>query len=143
MQYEPGGKWKYTQSGINATARGIETYFLNFASNMTAATLFRIIEQHQPTVLLDEADAYLRNNEEARSIVNAGHKKDGAVFRCVGDDHEPRAFNVFSPMVIAGIGNQRDTIEDRIEFVWARPRVRSRTRSNPPGAEVPAGGKSR
>jgi putative DNA primase/helicase len=83
------------------------------ASNITAAPLFRVIEQQQPTVLLDEADAYLRNNEEVRTIVNAVHKKGGAVFRCVGEDHQPRAFNVFCPMVIAGIGNQRDTIEDR------------------------------
>jgi putative DNA primase/helicase len=91
---------------------------------MTAAPLFRIIEQQQPTVLLDEADAYLRNNEEARSIVNAGHKKDGAVFRCVGDDHEPRAFNVFCPMVIAGIGSQRDTIEDRSIIINMKRKMR-------------------
>jgi putative DNA primase/helicase len=94
------------------------------ASNMTAAPLFRIIEQQQPTVLLDEADAYLRNNEEARSIVNAGHKKDGAVFRCVGDDHEPRAFYVYCPMVIAGIGSQRDTIEDRSIIINMKRKMR-------------------
>jgi len=111
------------------------------ASNTTAAPLFRIIEQQQPTVLLDEADAYLRKNEEAGLIVNAGHKKDGAVFRCVGDDHEPRAFNVFCPMVIAGIGNQRDTIEDRSIIVNMKRKMRDEVtepfRTDKPGnAEI-------
>jgi putative DNA primase/helicase len=113
------------------------------ASNMTAAPLFRIIEQYQPTVLLDEADAYLRQNEEVRLIVNAGHKKGGAVFRCVGDDHQPRAFNVFGPMVIAGIGSQRDTIEDRSIIINMKRKMRDEVtepfRTDKPGnAEAPA-----
>jgi putative DNA primase/helicase len=111
------------------------------ASNMTAAPLFRIIELQKPTVLLDEADAYLRNSEDLRTIVNAGHKKDGAVFRCVGDDHEPRAFNVFCPMVISGIGSQRDTIEDRSIIIHMKRKMRDQVtepfRTDKPGdAEI-------
>lgn len=68
---------------------------------------------HQPTVLLDEADTYLRQNGEVRPIINAGHKKGAQVARSVGDQFEPRAFSVWAPMVIAGIGSQADTLEDR------------------------------
>ena len=49
------------------------------ASHTTASPLFRLIEKVQPTILLDEADAYLRNNEEARAIINAGHKRGAMV----------------------------------------------------------------
>jgi putative DNA primase/helicase len=83
------------------------------ASHTTASPLFRMIASVKPTILLDEADAYLRNNEEARGIINAGHKKGGMVMRCVGDEYEPRGFPVFAPMVIAGIGKQAETVEDR------------------------------
>jgi putative DNA primase/helicase len=79
----------------------------------SAAPLFRMIEAKHPTMLLDESDTYLRDNEDLRNIANNGHKKNGQVLRCEGDALEPRAFSVWSPMVIAGIGKLAGTIEDR------------------------------
>jgi hypothetical protein len=72
-----------------------------------------LIEKHRPTVLLDEADRYVKNNPDLISVVDAGHKKNGVALRCIGDDQEPRAFSVWAPMVIAGIGNLAGTVEDR------------------------------
>ena len=98
------------------------------ASHTTASPLFRLIEMVQPTILLDEVDAYLRNNEEARAIINAGHKRGAMVMRSVGDEHEPRGFSVFAPMVIAGIGKQAETVEDRsiiIELKRKKPNERT------------------
>jgi hypothetical protein len=83
------------------------------ASSITAAALFRTIEAACPTLLLDEADAYLRDNEELRAVVDAGHRRDGAVVRTVGDNHEPRLFSAFAPMALAAIGRLPGTIEDR------------------------------
>jgi putative DNA primase/helicase len=83
------------------------------ASNITAAALFRVIEAARPTLLLDEADSYMRQNEDLRSVVNAGHQRNGAVIRTAGDDHEPRKFSVFAPLVIAAIRHLPGTIEDR------------------------------
>jgi putative DNA primase/helicase len=83
------------------------------ASNITAAALFRVIEAARPTLLLDEADSYMRQNEDLRSVVNAGHQRNGAVIRTGGDDHEPRKFSVFAPLVIAAIRHLPGTIEDR------------------------------
>ena len=34
--------------------------------NLTAPVLFRVVDQHQPTLLLDEVDAYLTHSEELR-----------------------------------------------------------------------------
>jgi hypothetical protein len=82
-------------------------------SNITASPLFRIIEAAQPTCLLDEADLYLKNNPEVTSIINAGHKRGATAIRCVGNDFIPKEFKVYAPLVIAGIGDQADTIESR------------------------------
>lgn len=83
-------------------------------SNVTASVIFRVIEKHHPSLLIDEADSFMRENEELRGIVNSGHRRDSAtVLRNVGDDHEPRSFSTWAPMVIAAIGTLPDTIEDR------------------------------
>jgi putative DNA primase/helicase len=92
------------------------------ASSITAASLFRVIEKARPTLLLDEADAYVRNNEDLRAVLDAGHRRDGAVIRTVGDDHEPRQFSAFAPMVLAAIGRLPGTIEDRSIKVGLRRR---------------------
>jgi putative DNA primase/helicase len=60
------------------------------ASNITAASLFRIVEKFSPTLLVDEADTFLGDNDELRGIINSGHRRSSAfVVRTVGDDHEP------------------------------------------------------
>jgi putative DNA primase/helicase len=92
------------------------------ASGMSAAVLYRVLDKWHPTLLLDEIDAWLRDNEEARGIVNAGHTRRTAfVYRCVGDDHTPTRFSVWGPMTLAGIGKPADTIRDRsIEITLKR-----------------------
>ena len=54
--------------------------------------------------MIDEADSFLRDNEELRGVLNSGHRKGGAVLRNVGDDHEPRSFSTYSACAIALIG---------------------------------------
>lgn len=51
------------------------------ASNITTGALFRTIEAARPTILLDEGDSFIKENETLRGIINAGHKKNGAVIR--------------------------------------------------------------
>jgi putative DNA primase/helicase len=76
--------------------------------------LFRAIEEYKPTVLLDEADTFVKENEELRGLINAGFEKSSAFFlRCVGDNHQLKSFRVWAPMAIAAIGNLPDTIVDR------------------------------
>jgi hypothetical protein len=47
------------------------------ADSITVAAIFRVIEATRPTLLLDEADHYCRNNEEMRAVVNSGHSPAG------------------------------------------------------------------
>jgi hypothetical protein len=54
-------------------------------SNVTASVIFRVIEKHHPSLLIDEADSFMRDKEELRGIVNSGHRRDSAiVLRNVG-----------------------------------------------------------
>lgn len=83
-------------------------------ANCTAAALFRTIEAFKPTFVLDEADTFLRENPELTGILNAGHTRRTAfVVRLIGDNHEPKKFSVWCPQIIAGIGEQTDTLADR------------------------------
>lgn len=84
------------------------------ASNITPAALFRTVEAWRPTLLLDEVDAFLRENEDLRGLLNAGHTRYTAfVIRLVGDQHEPKRFDVFGPKLLAGIGKLHGTLIDR------------------------------
>jgi putative DNA primase/helicase len=47
-------------------------------ANVSPSALFRVIEELQPTLLIDEGDTFLRNNDELRGILNAGYTPDTA-----------------------------------------------------------------
>lgn len=83
-------------------------------SNIGAAALFRCISKFSPTLLIDEVDSFLKDNEAARGILNAGFTRETAyVIRCVGDTHEPQPFNVWGAKVLCGIGSIAATLADR------------------------------
>jgi putative DNA primase/helicase len=93
--------------------------------NLSTAVLFRLIEAHKPTLLADEYDSWIKDNEELRGMLNAGHRRGGKALRCEGDKHEVRAFCVFAPAVLCGIGHLPGTLQDRsivIRLERARPR---------------------
>lgn len=84
------------------------------ASNISSAALFRAVDAWRPTLLVDEADAFMRDNEELRGILNAGHTRESAyVVRAVGEDFKPARFNVWGAKALAGIGHLADTLMDR------------------------------
>lgn len=83
------------------------------AANATASAIFRIVEMEQPTLLIDEADTFLSENEELRGILNSGHRQGGAVIRTVGEDFEPRSFSTYSACAVALIGKLPATLTDR------------------------------
>jgi putative DNA primase/helicase len=79
----------------------------------SAAAIFRAVDKYRPTLLLDEADAWLAGNEDARGILNAGYLRGARILRVEGDEHEVTPFDPFGPKVISGISNQARTIESR------------------------------
>src|SRR5437879_1955798 len=92
--------------------------------NLTAPVLFRIVEQYQPTLLLDELDTYLTQERELRGLLNAGHKRGACALRCEGEKNSVPAFKAFPPAAFAGIGSLPATLNTRsihIHLVKALP----------------------
>lgn len=86
------------------------------ASSISSSAIFRYVAEVQPTLLIDEADSFLKDNEEMRGILNSGHTKTAAyVIRNVevGGEHKPTRFSTWAPKAIATIRSLADTLEDR------------------------------
>ena len=98
------------------------------ASNISTAAVFRTIEKYRPTLIIDEGDTFLRDNDEMRGILNSGHNRSAAyVLRCEGDDHEPRVFSTWCPKAIFIIGSPPDTLRDRSVIIRLRRKHRGET----------------
>lgn len=97
------------------------------AANVSTAVVFRVVEAHRPTLLIDEGDSFLKKNEELRGVLNSGHRRGGTVLRNVGDEHEPRAFATYSAMAIALIGRLPETLHDRSVVVNLKRRTPDET----------------
>ena len=99
-------------------------------ANITPAALFRVIDDGPVTLLVDEVDTIFApksNYEEIRALINAGYRRGAQVARVVGDGKSMRVarFNVFAPVVLAGIGNLPDTIADRSIPIVLRRRAKT------------------
>ena len=95
------------------------------ASNVTPASLFRVIERGNPTLMIDEVDSFLRDNNELRGILNSGFMRRAAfVLRTVGETHETKQFPVYGPKLLAGIGRLSDTLADRSVIISMRRKNR-------------------
>jgi hypothetical protein len=83
--------------------------------NISKSALFHKIEAEYPTVLIDEADTFLRNDKEMTGIINSGYKQDGVVMRQGGKDFgDTLEYPTWCAKCIVGIGkNLMDTTKDR------------------------------
>lgn len=95
-------------------------------SSITPAALFRSIDLWRPTLLIDETDTFLKENEELRGVLNSGHTRASAfTIRCDGEKNEPRTFSTWSAKMLSGIGNNNlhDTITSRAIFLEMRKKL--------------------
>ncbi|MCK8784136.1 DUF3631 domain-containing protein [Roseomonas sp. NAR14] len=111
------------------------------ADNISASGVFRIVEALSPcTLLIDEADAFLGDNEELRGVMNSGFEQSGEVIRIVEvqGDLRPTRFATFAPMALAAIGEFPSTLEDRaVPVVLQRkPATEIVTKLRAPGARA-------
>ena len=97
-------------------------------ANMTPATVFRGIESYRPTLLVDEADTFIRNSDELRGVLNSGHRRGMAfVLRTVGDDYAVKTFSTWCPKAMAAIGRLPETLQDRSIVISLRRRAAHET----------------
>jgi putative DNA primase/helicase len=100
------------------SARAITT------SSISPAALYRTIDAWCPTLLIDEADAFMKDNEELRGLLNSGHTRESAyVIRTVGDSFTPTKFNTWGAKALAGIGHVADTLMDRAVILELRRKL--------------------
>lgn len=84
------------------------------SANITPSAVFRSIAKWKPTLLIDEADTFLSDNEDLRGVLNSGQCRSAAyVTRTVGEDHDPRRFATWAPKAVAMIGKLPGTLADR------------------------------
>jgi Protein of unknown function (DUF3631) len=93
------------------------------ASNVTAAVIFRFIEKHRYTLIIDEVDSFIDHHAELTNILNSGHKRAmSRVMRCdVGNNNEPRSYSTWAPAAIAKIGALTPSLESRSIVIEMRP----------------------
>jgi len=106
------------------------------SSNISPPAFFRVIEDLSPTLLIDEADTFLKNNDQLRGILNSGYSRKTAFILRAGarsptpdesDDLEPAAatgvvtrFSCWCPKAMAAIGSLPDTLADRCIVIRMR-----------------------
>ncbi|WP_053914679.1 DUF3631 domain-containing protein [Streptomyces sp. TP-A0875] len=103
------------------------------AVNASAAALFRSVSNPngRPTILFDEIDTIFGpkagDNEELRGFLNAGHRRTGVTYRCIGDggNQTVQAFPSYCAVAVAGLGNLPDTIMTRSVIIRMRRRARN------------------
>lgn len=101
------------------------------AVNASAAALYRSVgnRERRPTVLFDEIDTVFgpkaKDNEDLRGLLNAGHRRAGVAYRCVGEgtNQGVQEFPAYAAVALAGIGNLPDTILTRSVIVRMRRRA--------------------
>ncbi|UGQ10038.1 DUF3631 domain-containing protein [Yinghuangia sp. ASG 101] len=100
------------------------------AVSASAAALFRSVAGDvRPTVLFDEIDTVFGpkagENEELRGWLNAGHRRSGVTYRCVGDgsSQNVQAFPSYCAVAVAGLGSLPDTILTRSVIIRMRRRA--------------------
>ena len=100
-------------------------------SKITPAAIYRLIERDQPTLVFDEADRFLRGNNELNGIINAGHARFEATViindKLPNGNYEPVEFPVWCAKAIAGIGKQDDTLTSRSIVISLRRKLVSET----------------
>ena len=97
-----------------------------YTINMSPSVMFRVIKKLKPTILIDEGDTFLRDNEDIRCMLNGGHNRQTSmVWRSVGDTHEPKPFKVWAPKALAMIGSPADTVEDRSIVVHLKRKLKT------------------
>jgi putative DNA primase/helicase len=100
------------------------------ASNISASAVFRYVQDERPTLLIDEADTFIKDNEEMRGILNSGHTKTAAyVIRTVEvcGEHRAKRFSTWAAKAIATIRSLADTLEDRSIIVTMQRKKKSET----------------
>lgn len=87
------------------------------ASNISAAAIWRMIEDTSLSLMIDEAQHLKRGGSESSQVIsellNSAIDRDAIVIRCVGQEHTPTPFHIYCPKIVACIGELDGVLADR------------------------------
>ena len=103
-----------TNCGKSTLVDGLNELVFNpiLATDATPAVLYRMTEDFQPTILLDEFDN-AEQLKELKQLLNAGHDAGRYALRYNNEKGESEKFRTYCPKVIASIGTLPGTLESR------------------------------
>lgn len=100
------------------------------ALDLSMSAFFRIVEDTQPAILLDEVDAIFtgksksESTEDLRRVINNGYRIGAVVQRVGGKNRDQvQQFRVFTPVAMAGLGNLPDTLMSRSVIIGMKRRA--------------------
>lgn len=112
------GKTTLLELVTKLVKRGLPT------ANISPSAVFRAIQSFEPTMIIDEADTFLKQSNELRGILNSGHNTATAfIIRNTGENHEPRHFSTWGAKAIALIGKLPETLHDRSIVIELRRKL--------------------
>lgn len=80
------------------------------SSNLTQATVYRIIDKCKPTLFIDEVDTFIGNNKELIGVLNCGNERDSSyVYRNEKSSKGeliPTAYDCFGFKALSGINSK-------------------------------------
>ncbi len=86
-------------------------------TKISAATLYRFMEQYKPTLLIDEADTFIKSDPDMQNALNAGYIRGNCALKTSSDkDHKIEKFDASGAKVITAINAINvlpDTVIDR------------------------------
>jgi hypothetical protein len=104
-----------------------------YIAGLTTAFIERAIEDHRPTLIIDEADRIRKGDQALAERIDAQFNRSfrraiakvGKNVPLPGGGHEPRVFSTWAATFIAGIGKQADTAEDRAVVIVLKRKLSS------------------
>lgn len=97
------------------------TYLAMSTSNLTPAVLYRVVDQLRPTLLIDEADTFLKS-QELNGVINCGHTLDTAYVQRM-ENGTVKRFRTFGAKALGMIGLPTDTVLSRSIAIHLRRKL--------------------
>ena len=102
-----------------------------YIAGLTVTFIERAIDDHRPTLIIDEADRIRKGDQALAQRVDAQFNRSfrrsaahvGKNVPLPGGGYAPRLFSTWAPTFIAGIGKQADTAEDRAVIITLKRKL--------------------
>jgi hypothetical protein len=102
-----------------------------YIAGLTVTFIERAIDDHRPTLIIDEGDRIRKGDQALAQRVDAQFNRSfrrsaahvGKNVPLPGGGYAPRLFSTWAPTFIAGIGKQADTAEDRAVIITLKRKL--------------------